>query len=434
MNGAWASLLIAGFVLSCSEVAEVLRGDVAVGGSAAGGSGGAANGAAAGLAGGARSGAGGDGGEPPLDDVSPPDPNLGTFLDAGDAHACAARHGVLYCWGAGGDGRLGNGSVEDRVAPVRVGSSADWIVVATGVAHTCALKRDGSVWCFGANNVGQLGQGSVAPSSVPVQVPLPGKAIQLSSEANTACSVLESGELWCWGRNWEGNIGLGDQHPGVDQLSPVRSGMDADWRLSATGDGHTCGVRGAGLLFGWGRNTAGNLGLGQTTDQQRRSATQIGVDSDWLSVVSGQDSSCGLRAGGRLFCWGGNAFGNLGLGDSVQRLVPTEVVPGRAWSQIAIDTFHGCGIDAEQNLHCWGRAIEGQLGTGDLTERYEPTLIGGGFAQVVVGRMSTCALEGAASGPNARAAVLCTGENAAGQLGVGDTARRSTLAEVTFPD
>jgi alpha-tubulin suppressor-like RCC1 family protein len=259
-----------------------------------------------------------------------------------------------------------------------------------------------------------------------VRVPLPAKVVQLSSEANTTCAVLETGELYCWGRNWEGNIGLNDTHPGVDQVSPVRSGDFDDWKLTGTGDGHTCGVRGVGLLFGWGRNTAANLGLGQIDDQQRRSATRIGSDEDWLSVVSGQDSSCGLRLGGNLYCWGGNSFGNLGLGDRDQRLVPTQVVAGRVWTEVAIDTFHGCGLDADHDLYCWGRGIEGQLGTADNDERLEPELIGPDFAQVAVGRMFSCAvtLEGG---------IGCTGENAAGQLGLPGNTRRNTFTTLTFP-
>jgi alpha-tubulin suppressor-like RCC1 family protein len=410
-------LLITGVVgsqLGCREVVEVLRAEGGTTGAGAGGAAGDAGRAGAEMA-----------GSTSLGGARPADPQLGVVVDSGDAHSCAARHGILYCWGANADGRLGTGDTIDRNAPTRVGFDADWLAVATGVAHTCALKTDGSVWCFGANTVGQLGQGTTQSSGVPLRVPLPAKVAQLSSEANTACAVLEDGQLWCWGRNWEGNMGLNDTHPGVDQLSPVRSGADSDWNVTGTGDGHTCGVRGAGLLFGWGRNTAANLGLGQTTDQQRRVATQIDTDEDWQSVVSGQDSSCGIRFGGRLFCWGGNSFGNLALGDTTQRLVPSEVV-GHAWSQISIDTFHGCGVDLDSNLYCWGRGIEGQLGLGDNAEHLAPELVGAGFAQVAVGRMSTCAV-------TLDERSVCTGENAAGQLGVADNLRRSVFTEPVFP-
>lgn len=419
-------LLIALGPCGCREVSEVLS---APDGVSLGGSAGQSGSTTAGVDSGGSAGQGGsamaDAGEPE-GGAAPADSTLGAFIDSGDSHSCATRFGILYCWGGNADGRLGLGDDVDRSAPVRVGYDADWVAVATGVAHTCALKTDGTVWCFGANNVGQLGQGNLIASATPRRVALPAKVVQLSSHANTACVVLESGELWCWGRNWEGTIGLNDQHPGVDQLLPVRSGDQSDWQLTGTGDGHTCGVRGGGLLFGWGRNTAANLGLGQTADQQRRVATQIGTDEDWLSVVSGQDASCGIRSGGNLFCWGGNAFGTLGLGDREQRLVPTQLAAATLWTQVAIDTFHGCGIDAEQNLHCWGRGIEGQLGTGDLDDRLLPEVVGASFVQVAAGRMFTCAR-------TSDDRVLCSGENAAGQLGLGDNTRRNVFTEVALP-
>ena len=411
---------------SCREVVEVLSAAGGTDGGPSPSAGAAQAGTGDGGSGGVAGQGAGDGGESATGGARPIDPLLGIFVDAGDAHGCAARHGALYCWGRGADGRLGLGDTRDRDRPTRVGGDADWVAVTTGIAHTCALKSDGSAWCFGANTMGQLGQGTTESSSVPLRVSLPGKVLQLSSAANTACTVLESGELYCWGRNWEGNIGLNDTHPGVDQLSPVRSGDFDDWKLTGTGDGHTCGVRGVGLLFGWGRNTAANLGLGQTDDLQRRSATRIGTEADWQSVVSGQDSSCGLRLGGHLYCWGGNASGNLGLGDTEQRLVPTQVVAGRVWTQIAIDTFHGCGIDAEDNLYCWGRGIEGQLGTSDNDPRLEPEWIGPGFAQVAIGRMFSCAVTLAG-------AVECTGENVFGQLGLPGNLRRNTFTELAFP-
>jgi alpha-tubulin suppressor-like RCC1 family protein len=401
----------------CSEVSEVLS--VAAGGT----SGGTASADAGATDAGSPSGG-----------AQPENPSLGVFVDAGDSHSCATRFGVLYCWGQNAKGRLGLGDEDNRDAPARVGGDANWSAVATGVAHTCALKSDGSVWCFGDNTFGQLGQGTLQPSNVPLPVALPGKVLQLSAEANTACAVLEGGSLYCWGRNWEGNIGLNDQHPGVDQQSPIRSGSYSDWTVTGTGDGHTCGIRGPGRLFCWGRNSAANLGLGQTTDLQRREATLVGAGEDWSSVVSGQDASCGIRSAGLLFCWGGNSYATLGLGDREARLSPSELgPPGGAgvWSQVSLDTFHACGIDAASNLYCWGRNVEGQLGTADNDDRLVPGKVVAGsdsqqVAQVAVGRFSSCAA-------TTDARIFCAGENGAGQLGLGDSARRNAFTEVAFP-
>jgi hypothetical protein len=71
-------------------------------------------------------------------------------------------------------------------------------------------------------------------------------------------------------------------------------------------------------------------------DRRRRErAKRPGVD------VAGslRPGSCGIRAAGELSCLGGNSFGNLGLGDTTQRLVPTQVEagkPDRVWQQVAV--------------------------------------------------------------------------------------------------
>jgi alpha-tubulin suppressor-like RCC1 family protein len=401
---------------ACNQVSEVLT---AVGGDAGeGGTSSDGGGAVSGSGGSAGSGTSGSSGAASL---------TGVTVDAGDSHGCATRDGLLSCWGGNAEGQLGLGDRVDRTQPSPVSTAAEYVAVATGVAHTCALTRGGTVVCFGANQFGQLGHGTVESSALPVVVSLPARARTIAAGANTTCAVLETGDLYCWGRNWEGNIGLDDQHPGVDQLEPIRSGAESDWLTVSTGDGHTLGVRGEGSLFGWGRNTVGNLGLGQIMDAQRRVATRIGEETDWVRVTAGQDGGCGIRGGVGLLCWGDNSHGSLGLGDRSARLEPTPVpLPSSLPAErISLDTFHACALDRDGALYCWGRNVEGQLGTDDNVEQLSPVLIGAGYAEIAVGRFFTCAT-------TKDQRVWCTGENSAGQLGVGDTVRRARFTEVRF--
>jgi alpha-tubulin suppressor-like RCC1 family protein len=119
----------------------------------------------------------------------------------------------------------------------------------------------------------------------------------------------------------------------LDRSNP----RSAAWSIPVMRTDANAARYGDALLLGAGAD--GRLGLGQTRDQQRRVATRIGDDDDWQLVVSGQDSSCGIRAAGELSCWGGNSFGNLGLGNTTQRLVPTQAEegkPDRVWQQVAV--------------------------------------------------------------------------------------------------
>ena len=82
-------------------------------------------------------------------------------MAAGGEHTCAVKtNGRLYCWGYNGDGQLGDGTTTNRTVPTQVsGAATDWLSVAAGGRHTCALKTNGRLYCWGWNFYGQLGDG-----------------------------------------------------------------------------------------------------------------------------------------------------------------------------------------------------------------------------------------------------------------------------------
>ncbi len=347
-------------------------------------------------------------------------------LDAATGHSCATLRGALYCWGDNARGQLGLGDTGSHLSPTRVGVLGDWARVAAGGTHSCALRSDGSVYCFGANDIGQLGTTGLGQSLTPAQVALPSAVTDIVTEVNHVCAIATDGALICWGENFEGEIGQGDAPPFVSQFAPIEVGTDHDWFAADTGQGDTCGLRGPGDLYCWGRNTSSQLGLGDGAPAQTRLPTRVG-DGAYSHIHAGQDHTCGIRTDGSLYCWGTNQSGNLGTGDRTSHSSPIQIGTKSDWLEISLDTFHSCAIDRAQQLYCWGRNVEGQLGVGDTDDRLSPTLVAGvGFAQVAVGRFHTCALK-------ADDSVWCTGANDAGQLGLGSTDRTNAFTEVRFP-
>jgi alpha-tubulin suppressor-like RCC1 family protein len=92
----------------------------------------------------------------------------------GEAHGCGRQtSGPSYCWGAGANGRLGDGFMMTRTAPVAVTGIVGLLSIAAGRDHTCG-RTSTALFCWGRNANGQLGIGSLVDSSSPTAVARPG--------------------------------------------------------------------------------------------------------------------------------------------------------------------------------------------------------------------------------------------------------------------
>jgi alpha-tubulin suppressor-like RCC1 family protein len=357
-------------------------------------------------------------------------PFLADQIAVAFAHSCAIRTGALFCWGNNMNGQLGLGTVQSQLSPVQVGVDTDWVEVMVGYASTCARKQSGSVWCWGDNTYSQLGLGPVGPAgiSAPQQVPLGFAAQTLALHFEHVCVIDPSDELWCWGSNTESELGLTDpmlQH--IDQPSPQHVSPGTTWRQVETGNGHTCGVHLDNTLWCWGRNSMAQVGLDAGAPIQVILPTQIGTDTDWSEVFdSSQDSTCALKIDGSLWCWG--YIYDTAFEAPVYQYGPKQIGTETWWTQIQMETYVICTRDQMDHLWCWGRNAEGELGTGDSNSVYTPTQIDNtGWYQGAVGRFYRCAIR------SADRQVFCTGANDDGELGVGDKQYRNVLTPVLFP-
>ena len=86
----------------------------------------------------------------------------------GDYHNLSLKaNGTLWAWGANWDGELGDGTTDNKTAPVQIGADADWVYLAAGRYHSLAVKSDGTVWAWGYNRYGQLGDGTITDGVTP---------------------------------------------------------------------------------------------------------------------------------------------------------------------------------------------------------------------------------------------------------------------------
>ncbi|HEX2677148.1 MAG TPA: hypothetical protein VHM19_10925, partial [Polyangiales bacterium] len=230
-----------------------------------------------------------------------------TVLAAGLRHTCQITDGELWCWGENTSGQLGLGNTSSHATPTRVGDANDWLDVAGGQHHTCGLRAPGQLWCWGENNVGQLGLGDTAPHFEPTRVGVIEDFSDVSCGGDNCCALRSGHTLYCWGDNLEGSPGQNDTPGALDVLTPSRVAGSLAIQRFSVGGAHSCAIRDDGALYCWGRNNDGELGLG-SADPQRREPTRVGMDTDWRSIAAGQHHTCGVRGRGELYCWGRNDF------------------------------------------------------------------------------------------------------------------------------
>ncbi len=193
----------------------------------------------------------------------------------------------------------------------------------------------------------------------------------------------------------------------------------SDWRQVSAGGAHTCGIRASGRLYCWGSDNFGQLGNGVTTGLQSTPDEVAGGGTDWASVSAGARHTCARKTTGRLYCWGDDNNDQLGNGAPTGNRVAPEEVAGSAtnWASVSSGAGHTCARKTTGRLYCWGGDLNGQLGNGTaIGNRSIPVQVAGGatnWASVSAGARHTCALK-------TTRRLYCWGADNNGRLGNGN--------------
>ena len=381
--------------------------------------------------------------------VSPDDENTFTPLisvvqvSSGENHTCALiRSGKVFCWGRGGEGRLGNGgnnslnfaeAVMDESEPLN-----GIIQISLGGSHSCALSYNGRVLCWGAGSSGQLGNQATLDSNTPVVVVDSSGStlfdiVQVSSARVHTCALKESGEVLCWGRGSGGRLGLGTE---VDQMEAHFVKMEDGSSISnisqiSSGWNHTCALNSDGKAFCWGYGRNGRLGSGSKSNELAAVAVMDSDGSaaldDIAQIGAGASHTCALKENRKVVCWGYGGSGRLGRGDSSGSLVAQSVlnaggkVPEQKafFKRISAGEAHTCVtqeafLGTQGKAFCWGYGGDGQLGNNATANSSAPVQVGSltTVQQVDTGNEFSCALM-------EDGGIYCWGRQAHGQLGNG---------------
>ncbi|MEO5913683.1 MAG: cadherin-like beta sandwich domain-containing protein [Luteolibacter sp.] len=318
--------------------------------------------------------------------------------------------------------------------------------------------RDVISW--GASLFGTLQKGSQQPpfdaknlvaTAMTDRGVLTGKTVLTVSAGGNHCLALCSdGTIAAWGYNSFGQLGINSV---TNQGVPVAvdtSGVLAGKTVVAVSAGysHSLALCSDGTVAAWGSNSSGQIGNGTTGGSSR---IPVAVDLSGLppgrmvvGISAGGSHNLARCSDGSLLGWGSNYPGQLGLGDTENRLVPVEIsamaaaFAGKLVARIEAGTIHNLAFCSDGTMVAWGGNSNGQIGDGTTGLVSLPVDIAS--SGVLSGKtiVSAVAGSGLESG-NGHSLALCSdgtiavwGTNTYGQLGNGSNVQSAVpIAAVT---
>jgi alpha-tubulin suppressor-like RCC1 family protein len=302
----------------------------------------------------------------------------------------AADDGKVWCWGTNQYQQLGDGTISPGSNPVLVrGLRGHAEQVSTGYGHTCALVRGGAIHCWGNNLAGQCGVTPSATAAEPVLVEVPGvRFTTVATGQGHTCGIAEDKTVYCWGHTGHGQCGSDPDVTGLF-VGPTRVPDLDSVESIVTVKNHTCAVRSkAPTMMCWGSNTYVerehvSYKLGPGAGDIAFSPTPIAVDLGVpvIGLGMGYESTYALTEDGRVFAWGLNRAGQLGIEGgpnpasvATPALVMVETASGRVpltgvESLIRSDGSDQC-VKMRERLPsgtwfmCWGGDDWGEVGAG----------------------------------------------------------------------
>ncbi|MBI5610640.1 MAG: hypothetical protein HY902_17320 [Deltaproteobacteria bacterium] len=300
-------------------------------------------------------------------------------VELGDTHSCAVwGGGKLSCWGDRFSGKTGSGDNSgSATTPESAGTITDALAVTCGNQNGLAIRAGLTLWGWGGNSGNAFLTGDFTQKNSPVLVQgVLGSSAVCAGSSHVCALAASDGTVRCWGRSGDGEVGNGKIGDLNEVYPPSDVGLTGIVGL-ACGDYHTCGWDAAGKLCCLGKNLSSQLGLGAYSAGAAVPVATKSI-SDVKAVAGGQGHTCAVTKAGAVLCWGSNDDGQAGqIASSADINFPTAVDIGGKSLGVACGTNHSCAVRDDGAVLCWGRNSNGQLGNNSTSSGGTPVLVVG---------------------------------------------------------
>jgi alpha-tubulin suppressor-like RCC1 family protein/subtilisin family serine protease len=312
---------------------------------------------------------------PPLTQSVPTATQLGGLLGtvalaSGSAHSLALRgDGTVLGWGHNFFYQAGapdNGYSNLHVPKLIAGLTSVSAISADG-NRSLALKSDGTVWAWGE------GSGTNGFGGLPAQVPGLSGMVAVEAGNRHSMALRSDGTVWTWGANESGQLGNGAS--GDIQLTPVQVSNLGGVKAIAGGGGHSLALKTDGTVWAWGNNVGGQLGLGGNDNVNRSTPVQVPGLGNITAIGAGLAFNVALAADGTLWVWGSNNNGELGDGTYQQHRAPVQLNTIKGVRSITIQGESAFALKTDGTVWAWGANDQSQLGDRTSDSQSSPVQI-----------------------------------------------------------
>ncbi|XP_062852463.1 probable E3 ubiquitin-protein ligase HERC4 [Trichomycterus rosablanca] len=201
---------------------------------------------------------------------------------------------------------------------------------------------------------------------------------QVACGNNHSIVLTKDGQLFTWGENSNGQLGLGTDKPSSRCPEPLKSLYGIPLAQISAGGDHSFALSLSGTVFGWGKNSTGQLGLGDLDDRHVPACVKSLKQKKTLFISCGEDHTAVLTKGGVMFTFGSGCYGQLGHNSLRNELLPRVVAEfwGTKVSHIACGRYHTLAlVGSSKTLYAFGCAEQQQLGNEHKTNQCVPVSV-----------------------------------------------------------
>jgi alpha-tubulin suppressor-like RCC1 family protein len=246
--------------------------------------------------------------------------------DDADYLVALDKQGTAYIWGTP-NGAKASLVVTTHPTPVAMPPGVRFTSISTNDGYVLALDQAGHLWNWG--NVFATGPTTPPPSAAPVALPAPAGVTftAISAGWNYSLALDATGHAWSWGNDGSDDLGLTTESTPVTAPMPVNMPPGVRFTTVAAGLSTSVALDSDGRAWAWGDNTEGELGVnfaavlttgaGACGQNASCSDTPVLVNTPpnvrLTSIAAGDFYEAAVDSTGRIWTWGTNDYGALGL-------------------------------------------------------------------------------------------------------------------------